>query len=394
MKKIAKDNYIKYLNIKLKDYSEDSIDKYIEFYEDIQEEPLKKIFSIFHYEINWLLVYLNRRLNNGHYTADESRRLIYWIDEVESLQTKLKKSSYNFEVIPYYREVFSQCKSFLQMSGGSPIPENLKKIDICEMGPILELKSVIKIERNNLNIISTCKLVGGGSYANVYKYKDQFYNKYFAVKRAKKNLTSKEYERFVREYEEMKKLNSPYVIEVYNFDDIKKQYIMEYADSTLEEYIDTQNNKLTYEERFNLINQVFKAFSYINSKGVLHRDISTNNILIKKYDNLHVIKVSDFGLVKIKSSKLTSYNTEIKGYFNDPDLELLGFSEYSIKHEIYALTRVVYFIMTGRTTINKFQNDEFKEFIYKGISKNLEERYNDVEEMKSEFNTLKVFFYS
>lgn len=59
------------------------------------------------------------------------------------------------------------------------------------------------------------------------------------------------------------------------------------------------------------INQIFRAFEYIHENIGLHRDISTTNILLKKYDNdLLVIKVSDFGLVKLKNSTLTSDNME------------------------------------------------------------------------------------
>lgn len=44
------------------------------------------------------------------------------------------------------------------------------------------------------------KLIGNGSYANVYKYKDTFYNRPFILKRAKKELTDKEIARFKREF--------------------------------------------------------------------------------------------------------------------------------------------------------------------------------------------------
>ena len=44
------------------------------------------------------------------------------------------------------------------------------------------------------------------------------------------------------------------------------------------------------------------------------------NILIKEYDDTLVVKLSDFGLVKIPDSTLTTVNTEFKGYFNDPAL--------------------------------------------------------------------------
>ncbi|XQF94187.1 protein kinase domain-containing protein (plasmid) [Pseudoalteromonas espejiana] len=49
----------------------------------------------------------------------------------------------------------------------------------------------------------------------------------------------------------------------------------------------------------------------------MHRDISPKNILLKEYDDVAVVKIADFGLVKIVDSELTSENTDFKGYYND-----------------------------------------------------------------------------
>ena len=57
--------------------------------------------------------------------------------------------------------------------------------------------------------------------------------------------------------------------------------------------------------RINIVNQLFKAFSYIHRKGYLHRDISLTNILLKKYDD---IMIDNAKMVKIKmSEKLQNY---------------------------------------------------------------------------------------
>ncbi|MNJ70882.1 hypothetical protein D3C77_673710 [compost metagenome] len=46
--------------------------------------------------------------------------------------------------------------------------------------------------------------------------KNTHYNRWFALKRAKANITTKELQRFKNEYEITRKLNSPYIIEAYN----------------------------------------------------------------------------------------------------------------------------------------------------------------------------------
>ncbi len=161
---------------------------------------------------------------------------------------------------------------------------------------------------------------------------------------------------------------------------------------TLFKYIEQNNTKLNLSERIGIINQIFKAFEYIHQNIGLHRDISTTNILLKIYDNdLLVVKISDFGLIKLKNSTLTSDNTDFKGSLNDPKLNIVGgFKNYSIEHETYALTRLIYFIVTGKTIIdNKFRNKDFESFIQNGISDDLARRYKNIQEMKIVFNKIK-----
>src|SRR5690606_21980881 len=104
---------------------------------------------------------------------------------------------------------------------------------------------------------------------------------------------------------------------VFGYNEANSEYVMEFMDASLHDYISANNTKLSFQERKTLGLQIIKAFSYIHSKKILHRDISPKNVLLKKYDDVVVVKIADFGLVKILDSDLTSANTNIKGYFND-----------------------------------------------------------------------------
>ncbi len=366
----------------------DYINNFLPFYTDVKNDNIAYLFAYYHYKLNSLFAFMNSKLNsdNYHYNADPSRELIAIVDDLESVSRELKHTKYNFNVDTNYLEIIELCKTFLSGSGGSLIPDTFKKISIIEAKPIFHINSTIAVENVKLGL----KLIGEGSYAQVLKYKDKFYNKTFALKRAKYNLNDKELQRFKREYESMKSLNSPYILEVYKFDEKEKSYIMEYADFTLADYIKKYNTKLTYKQRRNIINQTFKAFEYLQSKGMLHRDISVNNILLKQYDDLLVIKISDFGLVKLKESDLTSQNTEYKGSLNDPKLDIVGgFKNYEIRHETYALTRLVYFVLTGKIRIDNYiKNEQLGIFIKNGISDNIDLRYNSIKVMQKAFNDL------
>ncbi|AQX56255.1 protein kinase domain-containing protein [Priestia flexa] len=103
------------------------------------------------------------------------------------------------------------------------------------------------------------KVIREGSYARVHKYKDEYYNRPFVIKKALKDLNDKELQRFRREFDEMKKLKSPYIIEVYNFDEENNEYVMEYADETLDDFIQKNNTKLDVNERVNLVRQILQV---------------------------------------------------------------------------------------------------------------------------------------
>jgi len=294
----------------------------------------------------------------------------------------------SFIIKSEYKNYIEKCKKFLVGSGGSAIPDNFEVLFLIESQPIFEIESSISINHENIIL----KSIGEGSYATVSKYKDKTYDKFFAIKKVKPNLSPKELIRFKNEFEYMKKLNSPYVLEVYQFDDNNQSYLMEYADITLEKYIEQNNNKISMSQRVNFINQILKAFEYINQAIGYHRDISTTNILLKKHDDLWVVKVADFGLVKGKNSNLTSFNTEFKGSLNDPKLDIVGgFKNYTGHHETYALTRLIYFILTGKRRIDKFKNMKVKNFVENGISDNLNLRYKDVNTMRTEFQKIVKF---
>jgi serine/threonine-protein kinase len=141
-------------------------------------------------------------------------------------------------------------------------------------------------------------------------------------------------------------------------------------------------------QRKGLANQIIRAFQYIHAKGLLHRDVSPKNILLKLYDDVPVVKVADFGLVKIPDSSLTTVNTEFKGYFNDPALVVDGFHSYSVLHETYALTRLLYFIMTGKTNTEKIKDSNLKMFVEKGLSSDKKQRFQTVLELTGEFKKI------
>ena len=383
------DNYIEGI---YRDMQSSLKEDYVDLYSFFDDERLQYIFSTIHTDMMAELKSMNTRLPTreyeAHFWADSSRILLSAIELLEDLFRKLKKTKYEFIIDEYYEAVIKKCNTFLSPRYGSTIPAHMDKIELYYTIPIIKQLNVINIENPDIQNTATLKLIGEGSYAHVYTYVDQFYNKQYVVKRAKKNLTEKEIQRFKQEYEELKQLSSPYIVEVYRYNDDKKEYIMEYMDYTLCDFIEKNNSTLDKMKRKSIGFQIIRAFQYIHSKNLLHRDISPNNVLIKKYDDIEVIKVSDFGLVKIPKSDLTSLQTEVKGCFNDPNLHVIGFSNYSMVHETYALTRLLYFVMTGKTNCSKISDSKLQKFVQRGMHSDESKRYQTLSELYDEFKNL------
>lgn len=358
--------------------------EYLDLYQSFSKRKLQEIFSTIQHLFIVNYSAMNDRLPTGdlgnHYWADNSRELILAIEVLRGLERVLKTTDDAFSVAPYYEQVITKSMGFLVKSGGSQIPPHMDKVEIYYTEPIIRKNDTVKLSSAPAEQqYADLKQIGYGSYATVYSFFDKFYNRKFVLKRANSDLSPKEIERFKQEFEQMTRLSSPYIVEVYHYDRAKNEYIMEYMDFTLKEYIEKQ--KPAIEERKNIIYQIFRAFKFIHSKNILHRDISPANVMIKVYDDVNVVKICDFGLVKLPDSDLTSVDTILKGCYNDPALITEGFKNYTILHETYALTRLVAFIWTGKATADRIQDINLKFFVEKGLSPDKSKRYKSVDEM-------------
>jgi eukaryotic-like serine/threonine-protein kinase len=345
------------------------------------DKRLMYIFVVLHHEMNSLFEFMNEKsMTNNNFNADESRELLSLIHIYKECQKYLKDTQYQFKLDENYVDNLEYVKTFLQYSYGSEIPSDYNKFDVNKYEPIFHI-----VAGFNISKVNNLKLLGEGAYAQVFKFKDKTYNHYFAIKRLKKNSSEKEKDRFYQEFNILQKLNSPYILEVYGFNNESNEYIMEYSkDGTISKFFKDHPN-ISLFTRKSIAHQFIRGMSYLHSKGYLHRDISFNNVLIFTYDDVTVAKISDLGLVKNPDNRITSTLTSIKGTLVDPALYNDGFDDYSILNEMYSMTKVIYFIMTNKNTYKEFQNDSIESFVNKGIC-NKNDRYKTDKEFLNAFN--------
>lgn len=250
---------------------------------------------------------------------------------------------------------------------------------------------------DNLEYISS---LGNGYFCNVKKYKDKVSKDKVAIKELKReHMGNSDYEqRFKREVRIINDLqecdNIIEIIDSYlNYEyNGRIWYSMPCANFNLSNYISRHNNNLTDEQRLNIIDQVIAAIEHAHSKGILHRDLAPNNILIfNDIDGKLVVKVSDFGLGKDYNSlshlTVTADNSYGQFLYTAPE-QRKCLKDSSIKSDIYSLGKVVYFIMTGKSPENITQCS-LSVVIEKAIKDDKEERFSDISEFKSNYENIK-----
>ncbi|PBC51327.1 protein kinase family protein [Rhodococcus sp. ACPA1] len=351
-------------------------------------EAFGRMFAVLHGRLNHHFDQINDRAQTtNHYWADPSRDLIALIKDLNQDLHALQRAGVEVELADGYQKALERCEPWLSRSGGSTVPDDFGQIELIKYEPIFR-RSATTVTLENRPSPVKLKMVGEGSYANVFSYVDPNYGINFAVKRAKRGISDRDLQRFKQEFDVMKRLSFPYVVEVYQYDETRNEYTMEFCDETLRKYILKRNNALQFSSRKRIALQFLYGINYIHSAGLLHRDISLQNVLLKVFESGAVlVKLSDFGLVKDKTSEFTRTKTEMRGTIRDPLLD--NFRDYNALNEMYAVAWVLSYIFTGRESL-KSGTDEVGRIIQKCAAHDISQRYKTALELISDVERLET----
>ena len=223
---------------------------FYDIYDAIPNNDLRKILSALHTQLNHWFVTLNGDLrtryddegnkvySGGYLHAQDSRDLLQVFEKLAHLKSKLHGSSYEFVLSSdAYDDAIRRCKRFVVNSGGSTIPEGFEPIEIEDIEPIFRMKNSIALDQVAGTVYADLKFVGEGSYAKVFIYKYPNYHIHVALKRAKPELDNKELKRFRQEFDVLKSLHSPYIVQVCAYNESDNSYTMEYMDESIYKFI-------------------------------------------------------------------------------------------------------------------------------------------------------------
>lgn len=86
--------------------------------------------------------------------------------------------------------------------------------------------------------------------------------------------------------------------------------------------------------------------------------------------------------MKIVESDLTSENSELKGSLNDPALKVLGFGNCELRHELYAITLLLVFVLTGKLNWSKVKEPPIQKFMRRGTNPDIDKRVQALDELQ------------
>ena len=136
--------------------------------------------------------------------------------------------------------------------------------------------------------------------------------------------------------------------------------VMEYVDGiTLKEYI-KEHGPIAGERVLQMIHPVIKALSAIHKTGIIHRDISPDNILVNQKEELVLI---DFGSARAERQTMTQSMTVLfkRGY--TPEEQYRGRGNWGAWSDVYSLCATMYFMLTGivpNESIERMIHDDIK----------------------------------
>ena len=190
--------------------------------------------------------------------------------------------------------------------------------------------------------------IGTGGMAVVYKAKCHRLNRLVAVKILKADLAQDEdfRRRFNAESQAVAQLSHPNIVSVY---DVSRggdtEYIvMELIDGiTLKQYME-KRGQLNWRESLHFITQIMRGLSHAHSRGIIHRDIKPQNIMVLRDGS---VKVADFGIACLENSAQT-LTQEALGSVHYISPEQARGDRTDARSDIYSAGVVLYEMLTGR----------------------------------------------
>ena len=190
--------------------------------------------------------------------------------------------------------------------------------------------------------------IGQGGMADVFRGVDTILNREVAIKILRADLSTDAVSilRFEREAQAATALAHPNIVEIYDVGDYKGHHyiVMEFVPGRTLKQVIRARGPLLKEEAVDIMKQLTSAVSEAHSKGIIHRDIKPQNVIVKADGS---VKILDFGIATAKGSMQLTQANNVMGSVHYLAPELAKGEQASAQSDIYALGIVLYEMLAG-----------------------------------------------
>ena len=192
------------------------------------------------------------------------------------------------------------------------------------------------------------EMIGEGGMAIVFRALDHRLNRYVAVKIMREEMAQDEEfrRRFCAESHAVAMLSNPNIVSVYDVShsDEREYIVMELiAGITLKQYMD-KKGALDWKEVVHFTKQITRALAHAHERGIIHRDIKPQNIMLLRDGTL---KVADFGIAALEN-EVYENNGQTIGSIHYIAPEQARGNSPDARSDIYSLGVVMYEMLSGR----------------------------------------------
>lgn len=193
------------------------------------------------------------------------------------------------------------------------------------------------------------EVIGVGGMAVVYRAYDNVEDRTVAIKILKEEFSTNEefLRRFKNESKVIAMLSHQNIVKVYDvsFGDLLQYIVMEYIDGiTLKQYIEKEGS-LPWKDAVHLIIQVLRGLQHAHDRGIVHRDVKPQNIMVLRDGT---IKVTDFGIARFARSEQKTITDKAIGSVHYISPEQARGETTDEKSDVYSVGVILYEMLTGQ----------------------------------------------
>ena len=195
--------------------------------------------------------------------------------------------------------------------------------------------------------------LGSGATGDVYLARHVLLRRPTALKLLREHRTDSEsLERFEREVQVTAAMVHPHIVAIYDYgrsDDGFFFYAMEYLDGMDLERFVTRFGPCSEARVIHILRQVCDSLGAAHARGLVHRDVKPSNVFLCRAGVADLVKVLDFGLVRVTDSQTVTSSGAVLGTPATMAPELFESSDNAgVASDIYAIGCVGYYLLTGQ----------------------------------------------